>query len=311
MPTDPDPDPTDPDPTPNRTEAAASDTAAASPTAKDSLPPGAARRRELRLQRRAERWRNAWRLLVFSALSAGLGAVLLRHGWSLRDASQVEVSGSRLVNRDQVILAGKLQFPLPLLLHSPQKLERTLSQALPVEQVRVSRVMLPPRLRIELVDRQAVARAQRHTARGPEQGYVDRLGHWIDERQSAGILMRPGSDLVVIGWTPRHQAALKTVLDQRQALGSGLREVRFNPDGSLWLTTAALGSLRLGPEDAQLARRLEVAAHLNRTLPDQMRGRRPQLIDLSDPEQPEVSLSSPIRRDEGGPATARRPPGGQ
>ncbi|MFM7085585.1 MAG: cell division protein FtsQ/DivIB [Cyanobium sp.] len=277
------------------------------------LPPGAARRKELRLQRRAERWRNLWRLLVFSGLSAGLGLVLLRHGWTLRDPSQVEVSGSRLVSRDQVIQAGGLRFPLPLLTLDPRRLGGSLAGALPVEEVRVHRTMLPPRLRIDLVDRQAVARAQRRTPRGPEQGFIDRVGNWIDAQQSAGIRIQPRSELLVTGWNERHRQALALVLDQQKVFGPDLREVRFEADGSLWLITTRLGPLRLGPEDGQLPRRLQVAAHLQRTLPGRIRGQRPQQIDLSDPEQPELSLVAPVRSDSGAPgtATASRPPGGQ
>lgn len=276
------------------------------------LPPGAARRRELRQQRRAERWRNVWRLLVFSGLSAGLATVLLREGWTLRDPSQVEVSGSRLVSREQVIQAGRLTFPLPLLTLRPRELRSTLSSALPVEQVRVNRWMLPPRLRIELVDRQAVARAQRRTAHGPEMGFIDRVGSWIDARQSAGLPIQPRTPVMVLGWQERHRPALEKVLATRTALGPGLREIRFEPNGDLWLTTTELGALRLGPADGRLNRRLEVAAHLNQTLPAQIKGRRPQQIDLSDPEQPELSFSGVvIRGDDGGPSTARKPPGGQ
>ena len=276
------------------------------------LPPGAARRRELRQQRRAERWRNLWRLLVFSGLSAGLATVLLRQGWILQSPSQVEVSGSRIVSREQVIRAGQLQFPLPLLSLRPSDLRATLSAALPVEQVRVSRWMLPPLLRVELVDRQAVARAQRHGAHGPEQGFIDRVGNWIDERQSAGLPINPRNELTVIGWQERHRSALATVLAKRAMIGPGLKEIRFEPGGDLWLTTAELGAIRLGPIDGQLPRRLEVAAHLNRQLPGQIRGKRPELIDLSDPEQPELSLAGAVRiLDDGSPATARKPPGGQ
>ncbi len=276
------------------------------------LPPGAARRRELRLQRRAERWRNLWRLLVFSGLSAGLLTVLLRQGWSLQSPSQVEVSGSRIVSREQVIQAGQLSFPLPLLAVRPRELRATLSAALPVEQVRVSRWMLPPRLRVELVDRQAVARAQRRSPHGLEPGFIDRVGNWIDQRQSAGLPIKPHTELLVIGWQERHRPALAAVLASRAAIGPGLKEVRFDAGGDLWLTTAQLGPLRLGPIDGQLRRRLEVAAHLNRTLPAQIRGKRPQQIDLSDPEQPELTLAGAVRiLDDGSPATARRPPGGQ
>ena len=297
----------DSDPSP---EADASPLATAAPTV--PLPPGAARRRELRQQRRAERWRNLWRLVVFSGLSAGLATVLLRQGWTLQSPSQIEVSGSRLVSREQVIQAGQLTFPLPLLAVRPRELRATLSASLPVEQVRVSRWMLPPRLRVELQDRQAVARAQRRGPHGLEPGYIDRVGNWIDQRQSAGLPIKPHTELMVVGWQERHRQALAAVLANSGAIGQGLKEVRFDAGGDLWLTTAELGSLRLGPIDGQLHRRLEVAAHLNRTLPAQIRGKRPQLIDLSDPEQPELSLAGAVRiLDDGSPATATRPPGGQ
>ena len=276
------------------------------------LPPGSERRRELRQQRRAERWRNLWRLVVFSLISAGLGYGLLRQGWSLRDPSQVQVVGSRLVSRDQVIAAAHLQFPQPLLALSPRQLKAELAEALPVEQVRVTRLMLPPRLRIDLMDREAVARAQRRTAAGLELGSIDQRGNWITANQAAVVLNPRSQDLLVSGWNERHRPAVVLLLANRPALGPGLRQIRFEPDGSIWLTTTELGDLRLGPADGKLRRRLEVAAHLIHTLPNQLKGRRFQLIDLSDPEQPELSLPGPVLdSNDGGPAHARKPLGAQ
>jgi cell division protein FtsQ len=259
------------------------------------LPPGAARRRELRLQRQAERLRNLWCFLVFSALATGLGAVLLREGWTLRDPSQLEVSGSSLVNREQVIEAADLRFPIPLLGIWPKDLSRSLTAALPVAEVKVTRLMLPPRLRVELVDRQAVARAERRIAGGNEQGYVDRLGNWIAVRPGMGVPSSEAINLKVVGWSSRHRVELARVLNAAPRIGEGLREIRFEPDGSLWLSTVELGRLRLGPSDDRMGRRLEVVEHLNRTLPKQIRERRTQLIDLSDPEQPELSLAGTVR----------------
>ena len=276
-----------------------------------SLRPGAERRRQLRQERRADRLLNLWRLVVFSAMAGGLGYGLLTQGWTLRSPSQVEVSGSRLVSRDQVIQAAGLSFPQPLLALQPRQIIQTLSTALPVENVRVSRLMLPPRLRVELIDRSAVARAERRNKDGLEQGYVDRLGNWINLRQNLGVRLEGTQELRVVGWNERHRPALAMVLQERPAFGGKLQEIRFDPEGSLWLSTTDLGPVRLGPADGQLERRLAVAAHLNATLPANLRGRRPQIVDLSDPDQPELSLTGFKPVTDPGPATAVRPRGGQ
>lgn len=276
-----------------------------------ALRPGAERRRQLRQQRVRERLINLWRLLVFSALAAGLGYGLLRQGWILRTPAQVEVSGSRVVSRDQVIQAADLRFPEPLLSVEPAALARSLAAALPVENVRVTRLMLPPRLRVELRDRTAVARAERIGPHGVERGYVDRLGNWITASQSLALQSHEPLSLTIEGWNERHRAVLAQVLALRKPFGSSLQRIRFDPTGSLWLDTSELGALRLGPPDSQLERRLAVAAHLTRTLPAQLKGQRPQVVDLSDPEQPELSLTGLRGQDLPSPSSAVRPRGGQ
>jgi len=258
-----------------------------------SLSPAAQRRRELRQQRRADRLRHAWRLLVYSALAAGLGYGLMRQGWVLRDAAQVEVSGSAMVSRQQVIEAADLHFPQPLLVLQPRELSRSLSDSLPVEQVHISRLMMPPRLRIVLKDRQVVARAERQEAGGLAQGFVDQRGAWISERQTQG-LARPGeSSLKVLGWSERHRATIASLLEVRNDVQGGLREIRFDPEGNLWVKTGNLGSVRLGQEDGQLDRRLMALLHLNKDLPKMLGQQRPAVVDLTDPEQPELSVGSP------------------
>ncbi|MCU0528589.1 MAG: FtsQ-type POTRA domain-containing protein [Cyanobium sp. Prado107] len=256
------------------------------------LPPGVERRRQLRVQRRNELLRNAWRMLVLLSLSAGLGTLLLRYGWTLSSPEQVEVEGSSHVGREQVISAADLRFPQPLLSLEPRRLAASLKQELPVEDVQVSRWMAPPRLRVTLVDRQPVARAQRRGPKGPEQGYVDRQGHWMSANQGRGLISSTKEPLVVLGWQERHRAALRMVMEHSQALSADLRQIRFEPDGSLWVESARLGSVRLGPRDERLERRLEVLEHLIESLPAQLQGRTLKAIDLSEPEQPELAVAA-------------------
>jgi cell division protein FtsQ len=260
--------------------------------------PGVERRQQLRQQRRRERLRNLWRLVVLLACSGGLGFVLLRQGWELHELRQVEVVGSRQVGAEQVVQAAGLRFPLSLLTLEPGRVAADLTAALPVEQVQVSRLMAPPRLRVELVDRQAVARAERTTRNGPEAGYVDQLGNWMSSRQGRNLAANLTSPLVVRGWSERQRPALAVVLEFSKRMGDDLRVIRFDPGGSLWLQSARLGEVRLGPVDQQLPRRLEVLEHLVQELPAALRGRPLRSIDLSDPEQPElgVPVAKPVLR---------------
>lgn len=247
------------------------------------------RRQQLRQQRRRERLQQLWRIVVLSGVAGGLSWALLRQGWVLRSPAQIEVVGSRQVSRDQVIREGQLQLPLQLLQLKPKLLADKLSAGLPVEQVQVSRLMLPPRLRITLVDREAVARAERRSDRGLERGYVDRLGNWMTSRQQRGSAGKAAA-VRVLGWQERLRPALAQILDRREQLGSPLQLVRFEANGSVWLRTAALGNVHLGPADQRLPRRLEVLQHLSSQLPQQIRGLKVQSIDLSDPDRPELGL---------------------
>ena len=257
------------------------------------LPPGVERRRQLRLQRRNERLRNLWRLLLLSAGAAGLGYVLLRQGWSLQGPDQVLVIGSQQVSREEVIRAAQLRFPLTLLSLQPRQLKDRLAATLPVEQVGVQRLMLPPRLRIDLVDRKAVAMAERRTPGGLNRGCVDRLGNWMNcgpqlTGQSGGL---SPSSLLVRGWQPAYRAPLAQVLAQRERLGENLSQIRFEPTGTIVLLTRNLGVVRLGPPDGQLTRRLEVLEHLEAELPARVKGKPVNAIDLSDPDRPELGLN--------------------
>ena len=248
------------------------------------------RRRQLRQQRRQERLRQLWRITLFSAAAAGLGWGLLRQGWVLRNPDQIEVLGSSQVSREQVIREAQLRLPQPLLGLKPQELAQRLSAGLPVEQVQVSRLMLPPRLRISLVEREAVAQAQRRSGKGIERGYVDRLGNWMTSRQQRGSGASRIPQVVVMGWQERLRRPLTEVIAQQDQLGSPLQQVRFEPNGSIWLRTAALGDVHLGLPDERLSRRLDVLRHLSALLPKQIKTLKIQSIDLSDPEQPELGL---------------------
>ncbi|MFM8525970.1 MAG: cell division protein FtsQ/DivIB [Cyanobacteriota bacterium] len=260
----------------------------------ESRAPAAERRAQLRRDKRLEQLRNLWRIVVFSAAGVGLASVLLRQGWRLDSVTQLEVVGSRLVSRDQVAEAADLHFPQPLLSLQPRQLAERITAALPVDQVQVTRLMLPPRLRIQLVDREAVARAERRGPHGPEPGYVDRLGHWMAPHQQ-GRLTAVAARRIVRGWQPEHRPALALLFRQQDRLGGAMEEIDLQPDGTLSVRIQPLGMVRLGQGLALLPQRLEVLSHLSMELPARLQGRHLEAIDLTDPQHPELSLPAPVK----------------
>ena len=261
---------------------------------RENLAEGIQRRKELRRRKRLNTIAQLWRLLALMAISAGLGWLVIKQAWILRSPNQVEVSGAPDLNRELVVRASGLTFPLQLLELNPILIKQRLAAALPVDQVRIQRQMLPPRLVINLSERAAVARAQRSGSSGPEQGYIDRTGRWISSRQQAGIGGAALPNLMVLGWQSRYQPTLELLIGvlPKQV---DVRELRFEANGDLWLVSNKLGAVRFGPIDERIGRRLQVLSHLAKNL-DRPAGAK--ALDLSDPEHPELVMAAPKQQPE-------------
>ena len=253
---------------------------------------GVQRRRELRRRKRLSLLARCWRLLALMAASTGLGWLLLRHGWVLRNAEQVQVSGAWGFSRDQIIEAAGLRFPAPLLGLNPKEIRQRLSGSLPVEQIQLQRHMLPPQLNISLRQRQAVARAQRRKASGLENGFVDRTGAWITRQQQAKARSSTTPSLMVMGWQQRYAPTIKQLLLQLPKQAS-VQRLDFRRNGELWLISDRLGPVRMGPLDGQLQRRLLVLGHLAETWGGKPPSPDTRALDLTNPEHPELVLKPP------------------
>ena len=85
-----------------------------------------------------------WSLLLLLSASAGLGWLLLRHGWLLRSPEQVQLTSRSPFSREQVISAAGLRFPVALLNLDGASLQQQLGSNLPVEDIRLQRQLWPP-----------------------------------------------------------------------------------------------------------------------------------------------------------------------
>ena len=252
------------------------------------------RRRALRRQKRRELLANSWRTLVLVLLSGSLGWLFLRFGWTLEDSRQVVVVDDRGRLAERVVAIGEISFPTLLLEINPVQLERRLMRDLPMQSVRVRRLIAPARLEVRMQPRQPVARASRRIPGGMVLGLVDRQGLWIQPDPSLE-LPPPSSNVMVDGWTEQHSGAIATLLAAQSRLSDSLRLIVLRPDGSMQLDCERLGLIELGRNSDQLAVQIAVMEQLGRSLPASLISNPENLIDLSNPERPEIELP---KRDE-------------
>ena len=225
-------------------------------------------------------------------LSAGLGWVLLRHGWTIGGINQVIISGDSGLSRKQVVKAGGISFPKPLLDISPAMLERTLAKDLPVREVRVSRRLLPARLEIDLIRLIPVARAVRKRGSVTEQGLVDAEGQWIPV-STASPTPKPLTPILIRGWSVKQRPQVAELLRQHARLNDTLKTINLRPGGAISLETTSLGTVELGRDAERLNDQIDAIVELNKTLPTHLLGRGKGgkgSLDLSNPERPELLL---------------------
>jgi len=253
------------------------------------LPPGVERRRRLRQERRQERLIQLWRLVFFLLTATGLSWLLLTLGWSLRSASQIQISGSQRMDETVVVKAAGLTFPQSLLSLEPGEIETKLTQELPVQEVSVQRRLLPPGLDIQLVERRPVAAATRMGPKGIERGMVDREAQWMP-MDMAKQGEKPASAVKIEGWISSRRAVIARILQEQDRLGRPLKTIVVEPAGGINLRIETLGLVYLGANDALLDQQFKTIAQLNQSLPPGLRGSTSEGLDLSDPGQPELKL---------------------
>ena len=253
------------------------------------LPPGVERRRRLRQERRQERLIQLWRLVFFLLTATGLSWLLLTLGWSLRSASQIQISGSQRMDETVVVKAAGLSFPQSLLSLEPGEIETKLMQELPVQEVSVQRRLLPPGLNIQLVERRPVAAATRMGPKGIERGMVDREAQWMP-MDMAKQGEKPASAVKIEGWISSRRAVIARILQEQDSLGRPLKTIVVEPAGGINLRIETLGLVYLGANDALLDQQFKTIAQLNQSLPPGLRGSTSEGLDLSDPGQPELKL---------------------
>ncbi|MEG3440114.1 FtsQ-type POTRA domain-containing protein [Pannus brasiliensis CCIBt3594] len=243
------------------------------------------RRQALRDRRRSRAAGAVGRFLAVGALAAGLAWVMVSPYWTLRSERQVEVEGENLLGERAIRDSLGLSYPLSLWEIPTDRLQEKLQTNPAIKSARIERQLFPPGMRVEIRERQPVARANSRNG----QGYLDAEGTFIAKRYydrpiDPALLVGPEA----IGYQEQYRDSWRKLYPFLANLPVKVTVIDWRDPGNLVLKTD-LGKVYFGRHDDRLAEKLTAlvqARQLSSTIPlDRL-----LYLDLSDPNAPTVQV---------------------
>lgn len=245
------------------------------------------RRQELKRRRQLRLLQTTWRSLLATGMAWGLFWILTQPNWVIRDPQQIDVEGNEMLSPQTVRSLLSLSYPQSLWQLEPQILSQQITATAPISEARVIRSLLPPRLTIEVEERQPVA-----IAISPNQqtlGFIDEQGIFMAKESYIGLTeSQELPKLKVIGFQtdpPFNWPALYQTLAAAPIEAITL-DVR---DPQNLILKVDIGDIHLGPYSTQLPEQLDALARLHE-LPDRVEADSINYIDLTNPTSPTVQL---------------------
>lgn len=280
------------------------------------------RRRQLRQQRRLKLLQAGWRTLAIISLAGGLVWAATLPEWTIRQPKQVLIQGNQGLATETIRAFLPLAYPQFLLRLPLEEIAQTLESNTPVEKVTVTRQLFPPRLIVEVQERDpvAVVRCNRCILQ-PSGSNLPQLGPanlWLLDQQGTliplesypalrksgkvpklsvgGLLRQPQPSS-----TPQTQGTPVVIDPQRQtqwpqiyqALTQSpvkISKIDWRDQNNMILVTD-MGKVYLGSERAKLPRQLETLNQM-RNLPKYVNQNQLIYINLKNPDRPLLKVKN-------------------
>jgi cell division protein FtsQ len=255
------------------------------------------RRQTLRRQRRRLIVQVLWRFWALSGLTTAIFWGTTRPIWLIQDPGQINVRGNALLSDKTIQDLVPLDYPQPLLKVEPEQLAEQLQNRAPLVSAEVSRQLLPPRLNIQVQERQPVAvvlpvSETSLEAKGIDflpAGLIDAEGAWMPK--SGFLLSNSTMDLPALrlrGLQSQYRRYWPQVYAALAQSPVKIHEIDWRDPSNLVLQTE-LGIVYLGPFTPELEQQLATLDKM-RNLPEQLEDTEVAHIDLTNPSIPSISV---------------------
>ena len=120
--------------------------------------------------------------------------------------------------------------------------------------------------------------------------YVYQLIRGFDTRLENAQRPKTTTEIVVDGWSRSRRDVIATLLGAQSLLDNNLERIVLRSDGAIQLRCGQLGEIDLGRNIALLNRQIDAIQQLSLNLPKAVISGEKALIDLSNPDRPEIQL---------------------
>ena len=259
----------------------------------------AQRRSQLKRRRQVRLVWGGWQSLAAIALLGGTVWLMSAPIWVVRSPEQIAIEGNTHLDKDQIRQLLGLTYPQSLWRLEPEAIAKGLKARAPIDEVIVTRQLLPPGLTVQIQELQPVAVVQVSAEPGaglteprtdrPQRpgavGLIDRNGQWIElsrYQQSQGGRSLPS--LKLIAPPSRLAEQWPALYNQIKLAPVRISTLQWQDTNNLILETE-LGVIHCGPFGANFGQQLEQLANL-RNLSGQIDRNTLDYIDLRDPNRP-------------------------
>lgn len=268
-----------------------------SPISRDQLQ---ARRQTLRRRRRVSLGQSLWRWLAMAGLTGAVFWGATRPVWLIYSPRQIQVSGNERLSDEALQALVPLDYPQSLLKVEPEAIAQQLRQRAPLVEAKVSRQILPPRLKVQVQERVpvAVVLPARGEGEGEEgqylqAGLIDAQGAWMP-KSSFGLQTATDENLPTLrlrGLQPQYQRYWPQIYSTLRSSPVAVQEIDWHDPSNLVLHTD-LGIVYLGAYSPDLERQLATLDQM-RNLSEQVSQAQVSHIDLTNPDSPSLALTNP------------------
>jgi cell division protein FtsQ len=246
------------------------------------------RRQALKSQRRLKVWQSLWRISVLLGMAGGLFWLMSRPEWTIRDKSQITLSGNQFIPSSKLYGLLPLRYPHSIWQLSTQELGEKMETIPPLAKVEITRQLFPAQLNIAVQEKQPIAIAVSNEGKG----FLDKEGNFI--AQSFYEPLKPGLKLPnspkFLGYSPQYKKFWQKIYPLIQSSPVKISMIDGRSSTNIILVTE-IGRVHLGADVNQLTKQIQTLARMKK-LPSRIPASRIAYLDLSNVASPSIQLKA-------------------